>query len=97
MWPCWSVVAKDRSSCRCVLIELTLYGRVGCHLCEDMVAGLKAFQPEYGFTLTEVDVDQSLDLVQRYGSRVPVLTLGGEEVCHYFLDVVRLKAVFAAH
>jgi hypothetical protein len=76
------------------LIELVLYGRVGCHLCEDMKADLLALQGELDFALVEVEVGWDGELAQRYGQLLPVLELNGVEICHYFLDPDRLKAAF---
>lgn len=65
---------------------LTIYGRVGCHLCEEMEQALGALQAEWGFSVEVVDVDSDPRLEERYGHLVPVLSAGDEEICHYFLD-----------
>jgi len=70
--------------------ELLLYGRPGCHLCDDMRAGLLELQSQFGFHVREIDVDGDPDLARRYGHLVPVLELDGREVCHYFLDAAAL-------
>lgn len=71
--------------------ELLLYVRPGCHLCDDMRAGLLAIQDKLGFRLREVDVDSDAELARRYGPLVPVLELDGAEICHYFLDAEALS------
>jgi hypothetical protein len=78
------------------LIELTLYGRAGCHLCDEMKAGLLAMRPSLEFVLTEVEVGWEGPLADRYGELVPVLELAGREICHYFLDEDRLRAAIGA-
>lgn len=75
------------------LIELILYTRPGCHLCDEMKAGLMPLQAELGFQLREVEVGWEGELAERYGRLLPVLERDGEEVCHYFLDEERLRAV----
>lgn len=75
----------------CDLIDLILYGRPGCHLCDDMRAGLQELQSELGFRVIEIDVDRDPELARRYGHLVPLLALDGEEICHYFLDVQALR------
>jgi glutaredoxin len=75
-------------------VDLTVYGREDCHLCHDMIAALEEFQPEYQFTFEVVDVDEDETLERQYGHLVPVLTGNGEEICHYFLDLVALAAYF---
>jgi len=56
-----------------------------------MLAGLELLGPELGFAITVIDVDSSAQLAERYGRLVPVLMLGDQEVCHYFLDPVALR------
>jgi glutaredoxin len=65
---------------------LTLYTRVGCHLCDEMKFQLAQFQGEYGFSLNVVDIDADSYLRLRYGERVPVLAAGEREICHYHLN-----------
>ncbi len=77
------------------MIRLTLYGRPGCHLCDDMRAALAVLRPRHGFSLEEVDVDASPDLAQRYGTLIPVLVYAEREVCHYFLDPDALEQALA--
>ena len=57
---------------------LTLYYRDGCHLCEQMLAELRALHGA-DCPVVLVDVDGDADLRARYGLRVPVL-MGGERV-----------------
>ena len=57
-----------------------------------MVAALIALQPRHGFSLEVVDVDADPELEARYDLLVPVLTVNGDEICHYFLDGERLAA-----
>lgn len=73
-------------------ISLTLYGRRGCHLCEDMELALSGLQKELDFRLETIDIDSDPELVVVYGSLVPVLKDGEIEICHYFLDPQALRA-----
>lgn len=67
-------------------ITLTLYSRPWCHLCDEMRAGLQEMQARLTFDLKVIDVDSAATLEQRYGERVPVLTHGNHELCHYHLN-----------
>lgn len=71
--------------------RLTVYGRAGCHLCDDMVSMLAEWKSELGLEIERVDVDTSPDLTSRYGERVPVLVHGSIEICHFFLDLDALR------
>ena len=71
--------------------QLILYIREGCHLCDDMEQALREFESELDFEIRRVPIDNSTELEQAYGARVPVLVRGNDEICHYFLDVGALK------
>lgn len=71
---------------------LTVYSRVWCHLCDDLLAGLEPLREEFGFELRVLDVDEHPELEQRYGELVPVLMAEEKELCHYFLDVSVVRA-----
>lgn len=72
-------------------LDLTLYTRAGCHLCEEMKAALAPLLREFGACLAEVDVDQSEDLRALYGNDVPVLFLGQQKVAKHRLDGRQLR------
>lgn len=71
--------------------RLTVYGRSWCHLCDDMVAGLRALQADVPFEFEVVDVDSDPTLEALYGERVPVLTAAGGELCHFHLDPAKVN------
>jgi thiol-disulfide isomerase/thioredoxin len=66
--------------------KLTVLSRVYCHLCDDLIAGLKRFQERYDFEIEVLDVDRDPNLEEKWGDKVPVLLDGERELCHYFLD-----------
>jgi thioredoxin reductase (NADPH) len=66
--------------------ELTVYSRGYCHLCDEMIAGLRSLQARFRFTLKIVDVDSDDALEARYGEDVPVVTHGATELCRHRLD-----------
>jgi glutaredoxin len=72
-----------------MVAPFTLYSRSWCHLCEDMLAALKALETgDCRFAIEVVDVDADPALVERFDELVPVLfgDPGQGELCHYFLD-----------
>jgi hypothetical protein len=80
-----------------VLIHFTLYSRVYCHLCDDMLHALQAFSNEYAFTVEVLDVDADTGLLEQFDELVPVLIGrkdGGEpeQLFHYFLNETKLRA-----
>jgi glutaredoxin len=59
---------------------VTLYGRTGCHLCEDAAALLSRLAPELGFHWRSVDIDADPALLALYDQVVPVIALDGHEI-----------------
>jgi hypothetical protein len=68
------------------LPELVLYGRPGCHLCDDArvtIDALLADRIARGLpapAVREVSIDGDEDLQRRYAWTIPVITLGGREL-----------------
>ena len=75
---------------------VVLYGRPGCHLCEDARSVLVAAQQRLGFTLRELDIEQDDELLAAYLERIPVVTIDGDEVFEFFVDAARLEQALAA-
>ncbi len=73
------------------MLTLILYARTYCHLCEDMARALLPYQQRYGFAVEVVDIDRDERLQALYNDKVPVLSDGQQELCHYFLDEVALQ------
>jgi hypothetical protein len=65
---------------------LTLYGKPGCHLCDDARAVVLAARDRRELELIEIDVSLDPGLYRRYGERIPVLALDGEELFELFVD-----------
>jgi glutaredoxin len=70
---------------------LTLYGKPGCHLCDDARAAVQEARADRAVELTEVDVSLDPVLERRYGERIPVLELDGEELFELFVDPAVLR------
>ncbi|MDH5483888.1 MAG: glutaredoxin family protein [Gammaproteobacteria bacterium] len=67
-----------------------VYIRHGCHLCEDLLEQLRLLQQQHHFEIELVNIDADPELVRQYGTLVPVVTLGEQQICHYFLDQAAL-------
>jgi glutaredoxin len=70
---------------------VTLYGKPGCHLCDDARAALEQVRVERPFDLREVDVSLDPALHRRYGERIPVVEVEGEELFEYHVDPAALR------
>jgi glutaredoxin len=73
------------------MTRVTLYGKAGCHLCEEARAVVEAVRAARPFALEEVDVSLDPVLNRRYGERIPVLEVDGEEAFELFVDPGALR------
>ena len=72
-------------------MELTLYTRSECHLCEAAKAQLEPLLREFGLALHEIDVDTDPALAARFGEEVPVVFLDARKVAKYRVDVKQFR------
>jgi glutaredoxin len=69
---------------------VTLYGKPGCHLCEDAFQAIEKVRTEKHFELREVDVSLDPGLNREYGERIPVVAVDGVERFEFFVDPAAL-------
>ena len=70
---------------------VTLYGKAGCCLCDEAKEALDRVREERPFDLQEVDVSLDPGLNHRYGERIPVVLVEGEELFEYHVDESLLR------
>jgi len=68
--------------------RLTLYGRPGCHLCDDARLVLERI----GEPFDEIDIESDDDLLRRYLERIPVVALDGVELYDFIIDEQDLRS-----
>ena len=73
------------------MIGVTLYTRVGCHLCDIAKDVLDDVRRERPFELTTIDIDTDPDLVRMYGEEVPVVAIDGRKAFKYRVDPAALR------
>ena len=65
---------------------VTLYGKPGCHLCDEARAVVARVRVQRTFDLREVDVTLDPVLYREYGERIPVLALDGQELFEFHVE-----------
>jgi len=70
--------------------RVVLYGKAGCCLCNDARAAVEEVRARRPFELEEVDVSLDPVLHRRYGERIPVLEVDGEELFELHVDPAEL-------
>ena len=77
------------------MLDLVVYSRRGCHLCELMVEELVPLCRDRA-NIRVLDVDTRADWRAAYGDRIPVLCHGAREISVARLDRDALLAILAA-
>ena len=70
--------------------RVTLYGKPGCHLCDDARAVVARVCAELGEEYDEVDITTDPVLARRYGEEIPVTLVDGEQHDFWRVDPERL-------
>lgn len=71
-------------------LELVLYTRYGCHLCDQMAGQLQPYMDRYRFRVRMVDIDRDDELIRLYALKIPVLAHGDRVLCEYQLEEAAL-------
>ncbi len=74
---------------------VTLYGRPGCHLCDDARLVLERVRRDHPFELVELDIEADERLLRAYLERIPVVALDGEELFEFAVDETALRGRLA--
>jgi glutaredoxin len=76
---------------------ITIYGRTGCHLCEDALKIVQAMQAELNFDIEEILIDGNEELEKLYGEKIPVTHIDGEHHDFWRVDPERFKSSLEKH
>jgi glutaredoxin len=72
-------------------LDVTLYSRPGCHLCEAAKAAIHPLLQEFGATLHEINIDGDAVLTERYSWDIPVLFVGTRKAAKHRINVKQLR------
>jgi glutaredoxin len=76
-------------------LEVTLYTRAGCHLCEEAKAQMAPLLLRFGARLREVDIDRDPLLRAQYDYDVPVIFLADRKVAKHRVDLGQFERQLA--
>jgi len=77
------------------MVEVVIYSRTGCHLCDIAEETLKGLQDELKFALAKQLIDGDRELEYQYGEQVPVITINGKVHDFFRVDPKRFRAAIA--
>lgn len=72
--------------------RVVIYGKPGCHLCDEARAVVAAVCAQLGEDFDEVDITTSEDLRRAFGEQIPVTFVDGEQHDFWRVDPERLRA-----
>lgn len=72
--------------------RVQLFGKPGCHLCDDARLVVQAVCAELGVGWAETDILGDPDLLARMGEYIPVVLVDGEQHDFWRVDPDRLRA-----
>lgn len=79
-------------------VQVVMYTRPGCHLCDEMKEAIRASGCAELYALEEVDIENDAELLARYQFEIPVLCINGIEAFRHRVRSDEFKAqVTAAH
>ena len=82
---------QGRKARRVPSLEVTLYTRPGCHLCEEAKAAIEPLLREYGASLHEVNIEGDAVLTERFGEDIPVLFVGSRKAAKHRVDLAQFR------
>jgi glutaredoxin len=73
-------------------VEVVVYSRPGCHLCEEAITALVALHGAgYRFQLHEIDIESDDLLLRRHLEKIPVVEVDGIVASELVLDEAGLR------
>jgi len=82
---------EDSRLARSGPLDITLYTRPGCHLCDEAKAAIAPLLREFGAVLREVNIDDDPVLMERYGWDVPVFFIGPKKTAKHRVDLEQFR------
>jgi glutaredoxin len=72
-------------------LEVTIYSKPGCHLCEAAKAAIEPLLLEFAAPVREVNIDQDAVLMERYGWDIPVIFVGNRKAAKHRVNVKQFR------
>ena len=71
--------------------RVLLYGKPGCHLCDEALVIIKRVCDDLAVGFEEVDISQDANLMNEYGEQIPVTFVDGRQHDYWRVDEARLR------
>ena len=77
------------------MVNITLYSKKDCHLCDIAKETLLKLQEEFPFSMTEIDIEKDENAFEKYKYLIPVIEIDGEKILTYRINEIELKRLLA--
>ncbi|MDO9097421.1 MAG: glutaredoxin family protein [Candidatus Methanoperedens sp.] len=77
------------------MVNITIYSKNNCHLCNIAMETLLKLQKEFPFSLIEVDIEKDKEIFEKYKYLIPVIEIDGKEVFTYRVNENELKKILS--
>ena len=73
------------------MIEVSVYSRSNCHLCEVALEVISEIRKDFEFTITKILIDGDAELEEKYGEQVPVILINNAPHDFFRVDPERFR------
>jgi glutaredoxin len=72
-------------------IQIDIYSRPGCHLCDEAKEVIERVQQRCSFALRIINIDEDPGLLTAFGTEIPVIFINGNKAFKYHVDEAELE------
>jgi hypothetical protein len=72
-------------------VQIDLYSRPGCHLCDVAKEVIERVRLRYNFGLRVINIDEDPRLAEAYGTLIPVVFINSTKAFKYHVDEAELE------
>ncbi|MFZ3059324.1 MAG: glutaredoxin family protein [Candidatus Methanoperedens sp.] len=75
------------------MVNITIYSKKNCHLCDIAKVTLLKIRKEFPFSLIEVDIEKDKEIFEKYKYLIPVIEIDGEKTFTYKVNEAEFKKI----
>jgi glutaredoxin len=73
-------------------IQIDIYSRPACHLCDEAKHVIERVQRRFGFAIRVINIESDPELEKKYGEQIPVVFINGNKAFKYHVDEAELES-----
>ncbi len=75
------------------MVNITIYSKKNCHLCDIAKETLINIRKEFPFSLMEVDIEKDKEIFEKYKYLIPVIEIDSEKTFTYKVNETEIKKI----